>query len=610
MGNKHKSSKNINFPNNNDIIKEQYFSYFSQSFIKHQYSIYNDSLNNKIAFIKNFKNSNNSKNKLRLNTNWKAYLLNFFEKQIAKKHEFYQDIINDIKDEKFGYENKYLSFMFYIDYENTYNNKNHVNIFKNYINEEELDYEKELKNRLSRNSSVDLTSSAFKKNKSIIGLPNLDNGGEIELNEQNQNQSFEKRKLRREITYLVKLIKSQIDKKDHPINIVISIFEKHISALIEDLLKLYKSSEEEKQEFLNNLEKYNSTIVNNILKFTSKIYIATKLFYSRVLHLVSFFEEKDELINIIMGILFNTGSLYHKIYYLFHIQYQKEIEDFKYNLKAIQNLKPKDIQIDDKFCLDENTDRIIKELRTQFYKDNNNANINEDIPIFTSLFDKSGNISRYKKEKFDGYNSAIEIIKTKLPKIKSPYKKMMLIASVSTEITECIDNYWAGTDEFIPSSDYLQVTSDDLLKIFIYIVVHAQLPELIIHEKIVQSFTFSYTKSSMIGYYASTLDAAITYIQKNLLNDVKIGITEEFRASIMDTLKINNTIKKEKDMPMEEDKLYDSIDEDFVLFEGIGTYFNKQKNVNYNDYDFSKTFNEKNSKNTKVKMFDFCKGKK
>ena len=114
----------------------------------------------------------------------------------------------------------------------------------------------------------------------------------------------------------------------------------------------------------------------------------------------------------------------------------------------------------------------------------------------------------------------------------------------------------------------------------------------------------------MIGYYASTLDAAITYIQKNLLNDVKIGITEEFRASIMDTLKINNTIKKEKDMPMEEDKLYDSIDEDFVLFEGIGTYFNKQKNVNYNDYDFSKTFNEKNSKNTKVKMFDFCKGKK
>ena len=601
MGNKLKNSNNINFTNNNDNIKEQYFSYLSKSFINHKYSIYNYTINIKLSFQKNFKNSNNPNNKLRLNLNWKAYLLNFFEKQIAKGHDFYSDIINDINKEKFGFENKYLSFMFYIDYENKYFNKNQENIFKNYVDEEELDYEKELKNRLSRYSSVDASSS--KRVGSILDLPCLEEGGQIELKEQNLN-NFEKKNLRKQIIYLVKIIKSQIEEKNHPINIVISIFEKHISSLIEDLLESYKSPDEEKQNFLENIEKLNSTIINNIQKFTTKIHTATKLFYSKVLHLDCFIEEKDELINIIMGILFNTGSLSQNIYHLFHLQYQKDIEDFRDNLKAIKHLKPKDIQIDDKFCLDENTDKTIKELKANFYKDNSNININEEKSIFTSL---NKNI----KNKNDGYNSAIEIIRSKLPKIKSPYKKMMLIASVSTEITECVDNYWAGTDEIIPSQNYLQVTSDELLKIFIYIVVHAQMPELIIHEMIVQNFTFSYTKSSMIGFYNSTLDAAITYIQKNLLNDVKIGITEEFRNSIRDSLKLNNKVRKDYDIQVEDVWLFDnSIDDDFVLIKGIGNDIKSLKNDNYNAFDLAKTFNEKSAKTPKYKMSTFFKGKK
>ena len=601
MGNKQIKSSNINITNNNDTIKEQYFSYLSKSFINHKYSINNYTLNIKLSFQKNFKNSNNPKNKLRLNLNWKAYLLNFFEKQIGKGHDFYSDIINDINKEKFGFENKYLSFIFYIDYENKYYNKNHENIFKNYVDEEELDYEKELKNRLSRNSSVDASSS--KRVGSILDLPCLEEGGQIELKEQNLN-NFEKKNLRKQIIYLVKIIKSQIEEKNHPINIVISIFEKHISSLIEDLLESYKSPDEEKQNFLENIEKLNSTIINNIQKFTTKIHTATKLFYSKVLHLDCFIEEKDELINIIMGILFNTGSLSQNIYHLFHLQYLKDIEDFRDNLKVIKHLKPKDIQIDDKFCLDENTDKTIKDLKANFYKDNSNININEEKSIFTSL-------NKSIKNKNDGYNSAIEIIRSKLPKIKSPYKKMMLIASVSTEITECVDNYWAGTDEIIPSQNYLQVTSDELLKIFIYIVVHAQMPELIIHEMIVQNFTFSYTKSSMIGFYNSTLDAAITYIQKNLLDDVKIGITEEFRNSIRDSLKLNNKVRKDYDIQVEDVGLFDnSIDDDFVLIKGIGNDIKSLKNDNYNAFDLAKTFNEKSAKTPKYKMSTFFKGKK
>ena len=206
----------------------------------------------------------------------------------------------------------------------------------------------------------------------------------------------------------------------------------------------------------------------------------------------------------------------------------------------------------------------------------------------------------------------MQILKNKLPKIKSPYKKMIVIATLSTKITECVDNYWAGTDEIIPSSNYLQVNSDELLKIFIFIVAHSNFPELIIHEKIVEKFTFSLTQNSMFGYYNTTLNIAINYIQKHLLDDMKIGITKEFRNSIKDNLKINDSNKTKTEIPKYiNTKIYDDdIDEDFVLIEPAGNEIN-QNNDSMNMFNIaSNTFNERNSKTRKYNMFDFLKENK
>ena len=608
MGNEQKASSNINFPNINENAKNQYFYLLSQSFIKHQEIVNTYQPNLKLSFTKNFKNTNNlNKNKIRINIGWKEYLINFFKKQIKNGHEFYLDIINEVNEEKFGFENQYLSFMFLIDYENTYNSKNDEIHFKKYINDEELDYEKQLKNRLSRNSSVDYTSSASKRSRSIIDLPNIEDEekeNEIKLG----NTKVGQNNFRKEITYLVKIIKSQIEQKNHPINIIISIFEKHISSLIDDLLEPNKGKEKEADEFIKNIEKYNNTIIKNIQKFSSKIHTATKLFYSKAIHLDCFSEERDELINVIMSIIFNTGKLAYKIYYLFNIQYNKDIEDFKNKLDATKNLKPKDIQIDDRFCLDENTDKLIKKLKTEKEKTDNNANISEDRGIFDFLFNKTKKNNTTKINKYEGYNTAIQILKNKLPKIKSPYKKMLLIASISTEITECVDNYWVGTDEIIPSSNYLQVNSDELLKIFIFIVAHLQFPELIIHEKIVKNFTFNLTKNSMIGYYNTTLDIAIDYIQNKLTDDVKIGITEEYRKSIIGSLKLSNNKKTKNEIPKYANtKLYDSIDEDMILIDTGGNEI-EHNDDSINMFNIaSSSFNERNSNTRKYNIFEYFK---
>lgn len=607
MGNELKKSSDINYPNINDNIKSQYFSLLSQSFIKHQEIINAYQPNLQLSYIKNFKNSNNSKNnKIRIHIGWKKYLLNFFEKQIKNGHDFYIDIINDIKEEKFGFENEYLSFMFLIDYENTYNSEKNEIHFKKYISEEDLLYENQLKNRLSRNSSVDY-SSFPKRSRSIIDLPNIEEN-EIKV----ENQKIDQNHLRKEVTYLVNIIKSQIEQKNHPINIVIRIFEKHISSLIDELLEPSKEIGNETSNIIKNIEKYNNSVIKNIQKFACKIHSATKIFYSKVIHLDCFSEEKDELINVIMGIIFNTGSLSHKIYYLFNIQYNNDIEEFSHKLEVIQNLNPKDIQIDDKFCLDENTDKLIKNLKAEKENLDNNINITEDKGIFDYLLNKTKKINTTKINKYDGYNSAMQILKNKLPKIKSPYKKMIVIATLSTKITECVDNYWAGTDEIIPSSNYLQVNSDELLKIFIFIVAHSNFPELIIHEKIVEKFTFSLTQNSMFGYYNTTLNIAINYIQKHLLDDMKIGITKEFRNSIKDNLKINDSNKTKTEIPKYiNTKIYDDdIDEDFVLIEPAGNEIN-QNNDSMNMFNIaSNTFNERNSKTRKYNMFDFLKENK
>ena len=568
MGNKSINSLNIKKPNNFDNLKQSYFSFLASSFLNHQNAINDYKSNKDICFKKNFKICKLRK-KIRPNIDWKTYLFNFFEKQIRKSHEFYEDIIDEIKQEKFGFENQYLSFIFFIDFENTYNSKNKDYNFKEYMKDDELDYEKQLKSRLSRNSSIAYDDNIVRSLIIIEDLP------EEEINEE-QNSSNEQKKRRKKVINLIKLIKSQIEEKNHPINIVISIFEKHISSLIENLSKVYEGQPK------TDIEKLNSTIFTNIQKFAVKIHTAVKLFYSRVINLECFSEEKDELINVIMTIIFNTGSIYNKIFHLLTMQYNEDINDFRDKLSLFKDLKPKDIQIEDKFCLDENTKKLIDELK--------NKNGEKNLTLSSNII--------FIDDKLEGYETAINKLLT-LPTIKSPYKKMMLIASISTEITECVNSYWAGMENMLPSSGYLQVNSDELLKIFIFIVAHSQLSDLFINAKFVQNFTFSLTKSSMIGFYNSTLDAAINYIQIKLLEDIKdndkIGIDEELKKSIIASLSIRNNTSHNITTGNQNNKLYDSIDED--------------RDLPKKDYSSLRTFNTcktvKNLKKSKNSMINF-----
>ena len=67
------------------------------------------------------------------------------------------------------------------------------------------------------------------------------------------------------------------------------------------------------------------------------------------------------------------------------------------------------------------------------------------------------------------------------------------------------------------------------MSLFINLLIKAQMPEILLHEKIINEFTTRTTKASMIGYYNTTFDAAIKYIQKDALKNENEKIKNEIR---------------------------------------------------------------------------------
>ena len=109
------------------------------------------------------------------------------------------------------------------------------------------------------------------------------------------------------------------------------------------------------------------------------------------------------------------------------------------------------------------------------------------------------------------YETAIQLLK-QIKKYKTPFEKMMIIASISNEITECINDFWKNLSNYIDNS-LLNLEIDQLMTIFIYIIIKSQIYDISVHCKIIKSFTTCITKASMIGYYYSTVEASVSYIQ-------------------------------------------------------------------------------------------------
>jgi len=85
---------------------------------------------------------------------------------------------------------------------------------------------------------------------------------------------------------------------------------------------------------------------------------------------------------------------------------------------------------------------------------------------------------------------------------------MRCITQTTKFIVNCIDEFWKD----IPLVDNKKLTldADELLLIFLYVVLRSKLSELYGHLKLINEFSTDTLRRSKLGYSTSTLEVAIS----------------------------------------------------------------------------------------------------
>lgn len=513
---------------------------------------------------------------------WKDYLLDYLYKQ---DDEWIKELINDIENEVFLKENKWLSLFFWQEFELRtkpkilYNDTKIIDEQLNLIDNNDDVNQKEIE-KISEKIRLHSNISERFYSQKPEGLS---------MNEDDENQINLYKDYRKKVKSYIQIFNQHISNPEHPFNIIINLFVKSFSKFVSNLIEEIKDFQLKNQFSINdssidesscntNLIKmrkienknwdyseasHNISIVSNtndiksapnekitfskfvherhvkvvkgLQKITLKLQTSLRLMYAKTINYQCFIEEKDEFINLICNTIFKTGKLYDLIYELFSLTLLFDLEDFKKKLKLFQNVNPEDLSIKPQFCLNNQTLELqrdimnsnnvresVKGIKSKINNGNNDSSIKDDNKDISIMFDLSHEriMTVYNKtidkrdidsEEYIPYSKPINSLKN-IMYLKLPLEKILLIANLSIGITNSVNDFWNNL-EFNFDNSLLDINADELMAIFIYIIMRSQLYSLIIHSIIIKEFTTAVTKNSMMGYYYTTLEAAIIFIR-------------------------------------------------------------------------------------------------
>ena len=108
-----------------------------------------------------------------------------------------------------------------------------------------------------------------------------------------------------------------------------------------------------------------------------------------------------------------------------------------------------------------------------------------------------------------GYDKAIVCLKS-MAAAPTPMSKLKAITKSTRLLCECIDDFWEDNPDI--EKDELIVNADQILSIYLYIVLKAKIKQLWAHLGIMQEFLRKDVKQSTMGYYLSTIEASLENI--------------------------------------------------------------------------------------------------
>ena len=296
----------------------------------------------------------------------------------------------------------------------------------------EIDDVEDAKGKLKRHKSKILNIT--KSMEGLYSFESLKTFNEKNINEINTY------KIREHIT----LIRSQLNKENHPILKIIKKFSENYAQIIKIRYESIKK--------INDIGKINDVknkIIKDIQTFVEIISVGLKLFYSKTINYEIFVSERDEFINLICYFLFKDDNFYINLFSFFELSNKEKYNSFKLKKIDLGQLEPQDCGVSPKFCLN----KITKEIKEkELYIENSNTNkkktgivdyfekldLNQEkynISFYNNMYSAEGikDISTINKK-----NNFKSFYDTKTENPKSKFKKGKIIKEEIKEETDSI----------------------------------------------------------------------------------------------------------------------------------------------------------------------------
>ena len=453
--------------------------------------------------------------------------------------------------------------------------KNNVfSLDKSYYDGKEREFNEKLDDIFSREDKIEKNDPLFlikmKISSNLMGSF-ISADSESPNSSLRRDPNYEYQYNKNKIKEYMEIFKEHLKIKEHPISLIIKKFIQEFEQYVTNTIDFYKNNSD-----INKIgcEEKANDIIKQLQDFIVLMQNVIKLFYSRSISYAYFKDEKDEFLNLVSYFIFNS-DIYHKFFELFELMNKPKAAKLEEQFELMGDVQPQEMGIKDKFCLNEKTKQFMEKLKSErknskiYNKNskNNNSNILsinvngeeklvDDEDITSSINDnKNNNKSESKRsdskvssskissshENNDNslkvtsdsgklnlftkdfsllseekdyskmpYGQAIEFLK-KLSDFKVPLEKLIIIASISSLITECVNKYWKSMERFIQPS-MLSIDADELMTIFMYIIYKCHMPLLFVHADFIKYFTSPTTKSTMIGYYYTTLQGCLDFL--------------------------------------------------------------------------------------------------
>ena len=416
---------------------------------------------------------------------WKNVILHFLDKQNKLGITWCKELYEIIETYPFSSERKFIDVFFWQRFEMRTKPKcldisPRASLSKSSMSIQTINLESE------ENENM------FKSSKNLNELTSSQYISKISKDEYEKN----KEKLKEYIN----IFKKHLKNKEHPITICIKLFVEIFSREIQ----LYTDEIEENKNMKEKLERakvVSEAICQQLVFYLFKLQKCFGYMYASVFSFKYFEQEKEEFTIMFSSEFFNYKKLYDLILNLLTLEKEQEIYDFCKHILILNeyNIQPKNLGIDAKFCLDKETYK----LQMDFIKEKNIKLSDNDLEYINNYFTGKNYIP---------YKSSIDLIKT-IKMVQAPIDKINVLYSMGNEVIENINKVWKPLEKYLPKN-YLSVDGDELIKIFGYILIKAKMPEILSHLSFIKNFTTKDTKSSMIGYYYTTIEAGVILAKK------------------------------------------------------------------------------------------------